>query len=147
MPGDNLSKNITIKGLAIATTSVSIGVPDGFADPGVQRRTVTVQITPRTFIVNCSNMEIGKDAQELCTFSLPSSLAVTVVSSQPTGLLVSFDPKAIGNTRATAISPGTLCLQALSDNGSVDVTLIAPGYPDAKLTFRLRPAVFFQSAP
>jgi hypothetical protein len=141
IPGDS-SKSIAIKPVAVGTTALSVGVPDGFADPGVARRTVTVQVTPRTLNVNCNNTEIGKDAQESCNVSLPSNVLATAVSSQPSGVLVSFDPKAAGNTRATANGPGTLWVQSLSDNGSVDVILSAPGYRDAKLTFQLRPSVF-----
>ncbi|HYL78612.1 MAG TPA: hypothetical protein VEU96_30755 [Bryobacteraceae bacterium] len=140
-PGDTL-QYINVKPVAAGTTTLTVGVPDGFADPGLARRTASVQVVLRTLSVNCTTNEIGKDAQEFCSVSLPPNVAATAVSSQPSSVLVSFDPKAAGSARATASGSGTLFVQALADNGSAEITLSAPGYRDAKLTFQLRPSVF-----
>jgi hypothetical protein len=141
-PGD-AAQPFTLKpGSAPGTTSLTVGVPDGFADPGPARRTAAVQVTLRTLNLNCNDTEIGKDAQVQCSVSLPANVTATAVSSQPSSLLVSFDSKATGSAALAAVSPPVLYLQALTDNGNVEVLLSAPGYRDAKVTFHLRPSAF-----
>ena len=99
---------------------------------------------------------IGRDEQQFDAVFLPrpepSDIVVTLVSSDPTRLLLApnapFASTVVGSDRLEVTVPAgetsaRFNIQALKDNGTVQVTASAPGFTNAVKTHTLVPSGFY----
>jgi hypothetical protein len=139
MPGD-ATKTFSVTPVAPGKTTLTLGVPPGYLDPGLNPRTAVFEVQLRQFTLNCPP-EIAKDTQTYCYAAVPYDVTLTVTSSTPELALISLDPYKAGSAQVAGKGINSFYVQALADDGAVDVSLTAPGFQDAKVTYQLRPAI------
>src|SRR5262249_32896668 len=97
--------------------------------------------------ISPGTLYVGKDLESQLgiygdNFQTPVKL--TVRSSDPSRVLVSASPSAIGQSSVDLVNQAgqqaLVYVQVLSDSGSATVVVSAPGYQDATSTIQLSPA-------
>ncbi|HTA43658.1 MAG TPA: hypothetical protein VK789_14490 [Bryobacteraceae bacterium] len=142
-----LSQNTTqFRPATNGTTQVSVTPPAGYADGGTALQ-ASVQISPPN--LGLTNLTLGKDMQYTAQLgvtgaSFPSTFTVT--SSDPSRVLVSASPTAIGSASVT-VTGGTsgynpFFVQALSSSGDVTISASATGFNSASANVHLEPSYF-----
>lgn len=137
---------------ACITGACMSGAPmqcDGTCDPQNGVCTPWPPIAIDTTVSVGNNLE----AQLAVTLGAPApagGVALTVTSADPTQLVLSTDPTATGtDSVVVTVAEGTLAsttpiyVQALSDNGAVDVVASAPDYSSQSASVALQPAALF----
>ena len=134
--------------LSAGTTTLSLTQPPGFATPAGLNQSILATVTSTGINVAVSNL--GKDLQVggSATLQAPAGaggVVVTITSSDPSRLLIAPNATTAGSgsinvTVPSGASTATFTLQALQDNGTVQVTAAATGYTSGAGTSTLRPS-------
>jgi hypothetical protein len=138
-PGATAS--VQVKGLSVGRATVTAGVPDGYADPGLALRQTSVEVVSRNMNFNCGlTFRLPKDTQQTCQTFLSPGTTPRAVSSNSALLIVSTDARAAGAGEASATAteqPLQFTFQSLAAEGLATVTISAPGYKDTVFTLTL----------
>ena len=131
-------------------TDLTVGVAPGFVAPSSGRMSKVTVIPPA---VKLNDLSVGKDLQTRLSVNLtdpsPSGgLPVTIVSGDPTRVLLSTTANTAGSAQVTiTLSPNLtfnsdVYVQALAGTGTVQLTASAPGFTAGTATVRLGPSGF-----
>jgi hypothetical protein len=141
-------RSVQVRPHAAGAASIRLGTPAGFSTPAA-RNELSVTVRMPTFTAPRA-LAIGKDLEVPVQISLsgagPQTMApVTFISSDPSKLLLSLSDQQLGSASFTLVSrSGGASLpyfyaQALSDEGTVEIKISAPGFIDASVPVRLTP--------
>jgi hypothetical protein len=146
--GGASSATFMYRPLQVGQATLSLAVPPGYAPPGAGGQ-LTITVTEAQLSFTASGLQVGHDLQSGVNIGAGGGLlqptALTVTSADPSRLLVSADGKSPGAGGITITSPGNgtgvfVYLQALSDNGTVNVSVSSDGYQSAMLPVTLVPS-------
>jgi hypothetical protein len=134
----NVGNPVQIVGKAAGDAVLTLDQPPGFSNPAVYTQLKVSILTPS---LQLSEATLAKDTQATLSFGnfTNGSLPVTVTSSDPSRLLVSADPNAMGSASVTVpqLSGHPIYLQALDNQGSVIITASMPSYNDGSAVVHL----------
>jgi len=142
---------VTVQPVSTGTAAISFAVPDPYVTPS----SVQVQIMGGNLSIGPFGLKLGKGLQDILYISGDNfgrdPVRVTVTSGDPARVLVSSSPTVAGQASVDVVNqPGRqlpVYLQALADNGSVQITVSAMGYNSAQSTVQLSPAEVVLAAP
>ncbi|PYQ50088.1 MAG: hypothetical protein DMF78_16650 [Acidobacteria bacterium] len=145
------SEKITVTGVSVGTTTLQVSAP------GVAPVTATIKVDPKPAIY-VGDAPVGKDLQMGLTGYLggpapANNVPVTVTSADPTRVVLSTSPTAVGTGSITlqVNAGGTgipyFYVQALDGTGSVQITTSAAGYTTDTSTVSLFPSGFIINSP
>ena len=153
--GGSSSSSAVFDPSAVGTTDISVVQPSGFTAPSNRNTSITATVNAPGFTF--ADITVGKDLEDDLFPRLgapaPSDLDVTITSSDPSLVLLSADRTVAGSESITLpVSAGstfilTFYVQALSDTGSVPLTISAPGFTSATNTVTLASSGFYISTP
>ncbi|HXJ41316.1 MAG TPA: hypothetical protein VNH18_18690, partial [Bryobacteraceae bacterium] len=148
-PGSNRGV-VQITPVAPGTAAISVDLPDGYSGNGQTLSIpLTVTLPPLQFSSFNQILNIGNNLQLPQNLLLMEQkpLDLTITSSDPSKVLISTDPKALGKGSVSATLPYytqfPYYVQALADSGTVTLTFTAPGREPMLATVKLAPAVIF----
>ena len=147
-PAGSQELDFTVTPVSAGSASLTFTVPAAYTAPTA----LNVTVQGGTFNSYPPALTLGSNLQDIVSLNnLPSGLAVTVTSSDPTRVLVSASSAAPGQASTVVkgqTSQNTIVyVQALSATGSVSLTFSATGYQTASATVNLTPAVVELVAP
>jgi hypothetical protein len=141
------SASFMYRPLQVGQATLSLTVPPGYAQPGAGGQ-LTITVTASSLNFAASGVQLGRDLQSGLNigategFHQPTTLTVT--SGDPSRLLLSADGKSPGAGSVTITAPanggGFVYMQALSDNGTVNVSVSSDGYHPGTLPIALVPS-------
>lgn len=148
--GGDLSQSTQFTPLAAGQSTVSIVQPGGFQVPS-SGTSILANVFDQNIIA--SAVQVGDDLQTTTNawLSAPApagNLTVTATSADPSRVLLSDSATTAGSpsislfVSAGSSSVPSFYVQGLDDNGTVDVTLSAPGYASETLPVTLYPSGF-----
>src|SRR5260370_18541872 len=150
------SATFAYRPVAVGQATLPLSPPDGYLPHPTQGSLTLTVRAAKLAIQLFSPSQIGRDLQVGAgvgaEVSIQQPTLVTVVSSDPSHLLVSSDANTAGQASITLTAGQVqqqqqIYLPSLSDNGSATVTASADGYQSASLNVTLTPsAAIFQSS-
>jgi hypothetical protein len=152
----------TFQPVSAGTATISIAAtPSNYTKPSNGQSTAFTVTAPNLYFGNACggngatfSCNLGKDEQygafvpELATGAPAGGKTVTVTSSDPSKVLLTTNPSAVGTASVTvSIAAGyssgaTIYAQGLATSGTVTITESTPGYNTATGTFTLVPTGF-----
>ncbi len=146
---NEISKTTAFDPIVQGTTVLSLEVPATFSTPSVGRQITAIVAGPRIFL---SNNTLGKDLQGTVSVSLEApapagNLLVTITSSDINKLRVSSNSTNVGTDTVTLTifagnSSGSFVINAMDEQGSVQLTAAANNYTSGTSTVTLVPSGF-----
>lgn len=146
--GDN-ARQTQFQPRTVGTTDLTVGVPAGFAAPSSGRLSKITVVPPA---VKLNDLTVGRELQVRMSVSLtansPTSLNITVTSSDPSRVLLATAPNVTGaaqvvlSVSANSSFVSDLYVQGLAGSGSAQLTATASGFASGNATVRLGPSGF-----
>jgi len=160
--GDSSNSGLLFLPKQSGTTVLSVTQPVGFSTPSSGGQ-ITATVTQPSVTLRMTQTVIGKNLQVLGSGALdapaPTDMQLTITSSDPSKVLLSTSPTAAGSASiSVTVSQGSgvnsigfpnYYVQALSDTGTVQLTVSAPGSGFASSSFNvtLAPSGFVLEGP
>jgi len=134
------SGSLGLTPVSAGTGTIGIVQPAGFSPPSANG---VLTVTIETPTLSLSSVTLANNLQAaLSIYNLPGiDLPLTVTSSDPSRVLVSASPTAVGSASVTVNKAGwsNITLQALADNGTVTITASMPTFNSGTMTISLVP--------
>lgn len=153
--GGTASVNTTFDPAAAGTTTLTVGVPTGFATPSNYRTLAATVTAPAITVSSLNSYAIGKDLQNQLNVTLAvaaptGGVTVTLTSPDTTRLLLSTSTTTLGtgsvtvniSAGATSNSTTKVYAQSLDSSGTIGVVASAPQYATSTGTLSLAPSGF-----
>ena len=133
------SQPLQIQARGDGSVYLSLGLLPG-EPPPASGRSIPVSVRTPLAFGTTGIVQLGQNLQVSlgAGSGMASGQAFTVVSSDPTRLLISTSPTAAGTGQVTLTGASTIYLQALGNTGTVTLTAFAPGWQSAQIAVRLR---------
>ncbi|MCG3200065.1 MAG: hypothetical protein GHCLOJNM_04594 [bacterium] len=154
VPAGQNSAQVAVTGVAAGSTSLTASA----AGVSPVNATINVIVAPPITLTGLA-AGVGRDLQQNGSGSLgvvappPFGVDVTITSADPSRLLLSTNPAAVGSASITITVPGNssglgqFYAQALDGAGAVNITASADGYADSTVSVTLMPSGFIINSP
>ena len=151
--GSASSSTVLFQPLSVGSSTISISQPSGFSTPAVDTQ-LTATVKSPVLALNSASLGYNQQAPGAGQMTPSSSpLTVTVTSSDPSKVLLSLSPTAVGsNSVMLSVSANTSALpqfylQGLASSGQVTLTATAQGYTSGTSNVALTPSAFILNGP
>jgi hypothetical protein len=135
---------VTFTPLLAGSTVLTLTQPEGFNTPSL--RSALRVVVNNSLLSSRVPLFLGRDLQTSLTvafgssFGSPPKYPVTVASADPTRLLVSASPTAVGSSQISTTTNTIIYMQALTAEGTVALRFSGPSFEEAVYPVTLTPA-------
>ncbi len=151
--GSASSSTVLFQPLSVGSSTISISQPSGYSTPAVDTQ-LTATVKSPVLALNSASLGYNQQAPGAGQLTPPSSpVTVTVTSSDPSKVLLSLSPTAVGSGSVMLSVPANTSalpqfyLQGLASSGQVTLTATAPGYTNGTSSVGLTPSAFILNGP